>query len=305
MAVNPAIKKLFHRVWVTTGPDNSKLIQWRLSSKFPLENPLVGFYVEWARAGADWTRITDLLVGECCHVDVERRRSGIRNNAFYRVVATDGLAEFPSEPAHTHGMLDQRRDWLAAREIMRGAYTHLVKGNGVFGYLLKRRTDGPRCSSVDHDTEEPVGCCNDCYGTGYAGGYYKPIPYWVDLGANLNRLVVQDPIGTIDPSINNLPAALAWPELNEYDVWVHGQTNARYRVASVDQAVKVRDVPLIYGIRTEFVELPISDPVYDFPILVEDVPSAISSCAAAADMQMDVNFAEWTDNDITFVDQSL
>ena len=305
----PALDILFKRLTVTIGPDNVKLIQWRLSPSFKLQGTQEHYYLEFAPAGREWVRLNpdNPLVDVCCTTDSAQRRYGIRSNAYYRIVLDDGLNEYPSSPVHMRGKLNNH-DWLIAREIMRGTYTHLVKGNGNFGWLIKRRQEGLPCPTNDPDTGVPLGDCGECYGTEFLGGYYKPIPYWVDLGANLNRLVISDPLGPIDPSVNNC-FALAWPDLEEYDVWVDADTNRRYRVASVDEAVKVRDVPLIYGIRTEFRLLPFSDPVYQFPLLPEDTGSSTPGsstvgpdCDEQEAAQTQVDQAPWGTDFITFTD---
>jgi hypothetical protein len=298
-------------VTITIGPDNVKLVQWRLSPSFKIPGDQEHYYLEFARAGDDWERLNTLpIVDECCATDAASRRVGIRSNAYYRVVLDDGINEYPSQPAHLRGKLNTH-DWLVAREIMRGTSIHLQKGNGNFGWLLKRRHEGLPCPHTDPDTGEPIGCCDDCYGTGYVGGYYKPIPYWVDLGANINRFTVHPDLGPLDPSQNNT-FALAWPELEEYDIWVDADTNTRYLVDQIDEAVKIRDVPMVYGIRTVFKELPRSDEAYGIPLLLED-PEGSSTpasstvgedCDEKEAAQLNVDQAPWGSQFITFADYS-
>ena len=85
-------------------------------------------------------------------------------------------------------------------------------------YVLKRRRSGTRCSSCYtrdmRASSKPD--CEICYGTGFVGGYYDPIPtYMMELQENIKKRTINEHTATTYADIT--VASPSFPELNEKD----------------------------------------------------------------------------------------
>jgi len=270
----------FKRVEVTVTPTNWKLIEWYLDPLFRFQTNDLKFYVEWARAAGEWTRINpdEPIVNECMFVDQDSYRCSTRNDIFYRVVVDDGIQEYNSKPESTLGILNQR-EWLLARDIIRKEYLRLLKYVGARGYLLKRRHYGPRCPTcIDHDVEEPVTSqCTSCFGTGYLGGYYNGLLYYLDLSGTTTSEDVKTPFGTVDNK-QRTARCVAYPRIDSYDIWVDATRNKRHVLRKITTAVEMRGQPLVYVIE-DMRELPASRIEYQIPLQQDVVP--IGACTSS------------------------
>lgn len=300
LQTKPARTFTFKRVEVYVTPGNFKIIEWSLDRCFPLEDSTPVFYVEVAYGGGEWERLNpdDPVVDQCLYVDEAKYRCGKSSDVFYRVIASDGESEYASKPEATLGVWNTH-DWLIARDIIRKEYLQLRKYTGDLGYLLKRRTHGVPCqnpSCLDNDLEIPTTtACPQCFGTGFQNGFYNAIPYWIQRENLATNKDVTDSLGTLDPrSIKG--RAVAYPRVDEYDMWVDADTNKRYIVRGVQRAAEIRGVPLVYMLVLN--EVPASDNVFRVP-LEQDVPVPEDSSSSAGDpptqggWRQGIGYVEW------------
>ena len=294
MSSKPARIFAFERVWVTASPDGLKVIEWRLNKSFPLPAGTIEFYVEFARAAGEWTRLNpdSPETNTCVFVDPDPRRCGYANNEFYRVVMVVAGTSYHSTPEPTLGVWNTH-DWLIARDVVRKEYLRLKRYAGVLGHLLKRREHGPKCTAcLDWDTEDVVNTdCAFCYGTGYIGGYYDAIPYYMDLSGSATNRDVRQPFGESD-NRKHTGRSVAYPMLNSYDLWVDGDKNKRYIVRQVEDTVEIKGRPLVYT--SELRELPASSTEYSVPLeqdLTDEIGVAPDSPESAG-WRRDIDFIE-------------
>ena len=270
----------FREVTVSVLPNNYKVIEWVMDQCFRIDEPILAFYVEYARAAGEWCRLNAdaPVIDQCMYVDSDSYRCNLNNDVFYRVVAYDGVREYTSKPACSLGVLN-RHDWRIARDVVRKEYLRLKRYVGAEGYLLKQRTYGPQCQEcLEFDTlESGNSLCSNCFGTGVVGGYYTGLPFWVDISGYVKESDVELGRGVVD-NRNITGRCVAYPRVDPYDVWVQAHTNKRYNVRKVQIAVNVRTKPLVYVL--EMREIPASAREYGIP-LVPDIAAASSSAAEA------------------------
>ena len=281
----PASIFTFKKIEVYITPSNQTIIQWWLDKCFPMNSTAPVFYIEVAQAAGEWTRLNpdDPVEDHCVYVDNNKYRCGKGNKIFYRIVAFDGVEEYNSKPEAAMGVWN-RHDMLIARDVVRKEYLILKQYVGNMGYLLKRRTSGVPCQNptcLDHDLEIPVSSsCPNCFGTGYQNGYYDAIPYYVDLSAFTTMKDSTVATGTADPR-SQLGRAVAYPRVDEYDIWVDGDKNKRYVIRQVERLVMLRNKPLVYKLKMN--ELSASQSEYNIP-LDQPVPVPEGESSSSPDL---------------------
>jgi hypothetical protein len=274
----------FDRVSVTVTPSNHKLIQWYVNPHYQFNTVNVVFYVEYAWAvDGDWERINPLNpTTDCMYVDMDSYRCSLADNLYYRVVADDTVEEHTSKPAHTLGGLTNR-NYRLMKDVLRKEYLRLKKYINLKGYLLKRKRHGEICTDcTDYDTGDVVNSsCPNCYGTKYVGGYYDAVEYYVDLTGTLSEKDVQIPLGEID-NRNRSARAVAYPQVETYDLWVDADKNKRYVIRKVQSAVEFEGVPAVYTL--EFRELQPTAIEFDVPLIQNPITGSSSShnCSASS-----------------------
>lgn len=296
----PATTFTFKKVEVYVTPQGNAIIQWWLDRCFPMASAMPVFYVEIARAGGEWERLNpnDAVVNTCVYVDRNKYRCGKDSDIFYRVVAFDGVNEFFSAPEATLGVWN-RHDLLIVRDVVRKEYLVLKQYNGAGGYLLKRRNYGVPCPNpncLDHDLEVPTsGSCPVCFGTGFQNGYYNALTFYIDLGAFASSKDVTIPIGTLDPQ-TRLGRCVAYPRVDEYDIWVDADKNKRYVIREVERLVELKGKPLVYKLKLN--ELAASSPEYKVP-LEQDVPVPPGQSSSSPDLptqggwRQGISYVQW------------
>ena len=273
LQTKPATIFAFDSVEVSITPNNTKLIEWRLNSKFEVTGSVLQFYVEVSRAAGEWTRLNEVPITDICiYVDTAHYRCNLDNDIFYRIILSDGTNEYASVPAATLGVWNLH-DLLIARDIVRKEYLVLKKYNGIEGYLLKRREHGTKCPSCrDWDVDLPANShCEDCFGTGFTNGYYNAIPYYVSIEGVTSSKDVNEPFGTMDLKPRT-GRCVAYPRLGTYDIWIDNK-NKRYLVRGVTTLVEIKGKPLVYS--AVFHELPVGRVEYSVPL--EQTPPSSST----------------------------
>lgn len=154
-------------------------------------------------------------------------------------------AAMRSKPVTWH---NTRRSWvdIRATDIQRRENVLLRKFTGVKSYLFKRRTYGLRCSNCWDAKSETVtkDHCTVCFGTSFEGGYFPPIPLFVQYEPTPSN-VMKTYFGRFEP--NQIGAwTIAMPDISSDDIVIRtGDWNV-YKVGSVQttelQAVPVRQI---------------------------------------------------------------
>jgi hypothetical protein len=128
----------------------------------------------------------------------------------------------------------KRRDKIdkIANEIQRREYLLLSKFTGAKSFFFRKKTYGIRCPECWSPSEEKVmqDHCETCFGTGWEGGFYDPIPVFVQYDPTVaNKQKTYQ--GVTEPS--QLGAwTISIPEMNSDDVLIRAGTWSCYRVLS-------------------------------------------------------------------------
>ena len=114
----------------------------------------------------------------------------------------------------------------------------VVTGDGYF--LLKKKHTGQLCENYD---DIRGGCrnsrCTTCWGTGFTGGYYPPIPIAFSYIGPGNRQEQPDRAGFINNDLPNQLWTSSYPILDVGDLIVGRlASGGRYRVTSVTRVAK-------------------------------------------------------------------
>jgi hypothetical protein len=252
--------------------DFGTLIQWTLHPLFSDPGPYT-YQLQAGRTGNpdadDWEPVGFDADNVFYLIDDTKRVYGMTQWTHYRVMLTTELATYFSPPISAldaaGGVTDQRT-YLA----MLKAQARQIQAQGSRGYLLKRRTAGARCPNcIDTLTGDVTGDCDLCYGVGWVGGYYTPMPcVWLSRELMGSRSHVHAAgRGTIDDKKRTLARMLAIPQLFTGDVWVDEQSDLRFFMHDVDEAAAWRGRVIAYNVAIR--QLPFTDPVYRFEIAAQ------------------------------------
>jgi len=176
----------------------------------------------------------------------------------YRLRLRCGDTEYTSEPTSLFKKLSFT-EYRTALKIIRAENRQLYHKSP--GYLLKRKHFGVRCTSCNDPLSNVAtkDTCRICYGTGFVGGYYKPVPCGMEITLSDSNDRVDPARGPVnDGQSQGRIVALYSPEQN--DVWVDSTTGSRYRVVSHKVICHQRSIPLVLMVQLK--HIPASDAVY-------------------------------------------
>ncbi len=253
----------FSRIWVDNLMEQGAVIYWELGNiPCDVEGPFF-FTAQWARTvNGEWqdTGASPVVDGYYT-IDPVKRLWAKQIDLWYRVRVTTHSGEtYYSEPARADGGLPWK-DWQLAREITRKEYLRLLKYVGTHGELFRRRDWGDICPDcTDYDTGERIKeNCLTCFDTGYVGGYYPPVDYWIAVENHQQRLRRDDNAG-MNADITMTGRCLPYPYPQSGDVWVSHEDGRRYFVQTVAVASKIRARALI--LQAELRLIPAGNIVY-------------------------------------------
>jgi hypothetical protein len=200
-----------------------------------------------------------------CLIDPVQRLRGNFSFTHYRIRLNTGERSYHSVPLHTMGRL-KYEDWRVYVSVMRAEHVQLSGKTGIPGLLYKRRISGIPCQRCrDFNTGEVRDShCPDCFGTGWFGGYYKPMPCaWFNVDPA--DASIQYDVNTQGPVTNTRyeARAIASPLLITGDVWLNRQSSERFRIMQVMPIVEQKGIPVVYKLAME--RLPFSDITYKLP----------------------------------------
>lgn len=276
---NPAysiVPPVFTRVHVQFRASGGARVTWELGRHFNEPRPYE-FQLQVSRVGLpheqaggstradDWENVGDPVVDNYVAYDPLKRLYGKTAETYYRLRLTTapGL-RFYSNPQNVYGDLD-KRDYLVAREILRKELLRHTKQSSVRGHLLKAYRSGPICPCVDPLTKEIGNSHHDvCYGTGFIGGYFPPLPAtYVDVTAEHAREALDAQTGTAKQQAIS-GRFLAEPQVYALDVWVAASGDRRYYIHPTKVEAQIRGVPLV--VSAELRLAPYTDVLYTFPL---------------------------------------
>jgi len=259
------------------------------------------FFVDVGQpATNEWITLNEQpIVNECCYNDPCRRNWADLIDTYYRVrlVLPDepGCPVYKSPPARANGRWD-RKTWLYARQIIWDEHLQQRKGlEGTQGYILRRKKFGRACPvCLDWDTKEVTNSdCPICYGTGFVGGYYPGVEFWITKDSGWQRKILDGapPRGTAS-DIFQAGRCILYPAIDTRDVWVRGDNDARYVIDSYGVMMEMQGTPLIVSVRLGLA--PTTDIIYSVPL--SPTPSSSSSEVSAScnvDSGLDSSYEDW------------
>ena len=258
---------VFNRITVSRIVAGGTRVDWYMHSQFRDPLPYT-FQLQVGRTGSnnadDWIDVGDPVVNTFYAVDDEKRLHGKGNWTHYRVKVTTTVDTYYSTPEPCAGILSPL-DWRRAKEILRKEQLRFRKSGGSEGYLLKRKNYGELCDCRDSQTGELLIPNHErCYGTGYVGGYYDPIPcVYIEYIPTANRTHIDIYRGTVD-DISTQARILAVPRVDSYDIWVDKTSDDRWAIHSIKEVATYRGVPLVLMVEMRFIQY--SDVIYKLPI---------------------------------------
>jgi hypothetical protein len=220
--------------------DHGIFLQWVVES--PTVNPIVNTKIE--RAGSPegpYELVIDGVVGFHFYDDLRNLPAPASGNTrenlnflslsrqvYYRITVTDS-AGVSSAGIRSLGAGLPRRQMLLKRKILRDERIGF-KFNGTQFAVLKRRHWGTRCKvCFDLLTKRVTRSkCNECYGTGFEGGYWAPVRITARQGVTNVQTQIA-PQGNVDINKKRL-VLLDYPAVEPFDVLVDIAQNARFIV---------------------------------------------------------------------------
>jgi hypothetical protein len=139
------------------------------------------FFVDRSETGiGSWVEIAGPLSDQYYIRDNAVLTASRLRTWFYRIRARKigEEAEVVSDVAKQQGELD-----LIGQEIVRNEYVMWREFSGVALWLFKKRTFGQKCPACFSNRLGATisGNCSVCWGTGYSGGYHRPIKLWGEI----------------------------------------------------------------------------------------------------------------------------
>lgn len=261
---------VFDRVHVDFMNLGETRVTWSLSPRFRGTPPYT-FQLQVGQTGNpladDWQDVGSPIVDTFMATDSSRRWFGKVQTPHYRVVLRTATNDvYVSPPASVLGDLSWR-EWRLAQEIIRKEKLRHRWFSSAPGFLLKQRRSGARCPRcIDRLTNEPKDSrCPLCYGTGWLGGYFKPLPLtYADLNLSQVREQRQLQAGGMAAPVVISARFIGSPQLYTQDVWVDPKSDARYVIHTVKPNAHINGVPLI--VTAELRLLPPGDVVYSIPV---------------------------------------
>ena len=267
---------VFTRIETAIRTHGGTIISWELDRRFRANSPFI-FTVKASKSGVgDWETVAQ-VEDNCLAVDPVRHLYAVAPLLFYQVVLTDADGNDYESAVHQMVADFNPHDTAIIRDMIRKENLRNMKYAGQHGYLLKRRRWGEPCTvCTDWDTEEIKNAkCPVCYGTGFVGGYFEPVHYWVSPSepGKQRRTTTQDTGQGIIEDRTRLGRGVNCPWLDTEDLWIESNSDRRYFVQTVRE-VTYRGLPILFD-PIELRMAPATDVVYTVPLDI--LPSSSST----------------------------
>lgn len=283
---------VFKRIQTVVQPLGGNMIAWELFDGFQAPGPY-HFYIDFGHSGTDeWEVLNQQpVIDACAYYDLQQRHWDHFIDFYYRIrlvlpslVNPDGsCVVHVSHPQQANGAL-AKRDWLVMREICRKEYLLQRKRTNVnnVGWILKRRRWGTSCNKCkEYDTlEVQKTSCDQCFGTGFTGGYFRGIDFRITMDAPWGREFKRDETVSMTNNTQRKGRVVAYPYLDTNDIYVRKDTGDRYFVNALETIAEVSGVPIVLIVEIRLA--PVTDPIYNVPVNGWSSSSSQSSQAPGA-----------------------
>lgn len=262
--------QVFDRVTVDHVLKTGTRVSWRLREDFMAPLPYL-FQLQLGETGLasadDWADVTDPFENVMLLTDDGPQRDfSVVPTSHYRVKLVSTGGTFYSPPVPCYGRL-HRADWLRARAIVRREFLRHKVRSGAHGWLFKRRKRTEPVTNtnvVDPLTGEIMSTiATEGVGTDLVGGYFEPVPFFMDFAADTQHFPRRTERGSTDDLVSQV-RVLAFPEIEHGDIWASATGDARYAVQPTVVLAHVRGVPIVMG--AEVHRLAANAPIYDLPL---------------------------------------
>lgn len=194
---------------------DSTTLTWKIPAAWGAAKFHVYF---WLGGQEGFERLTTQPTSDPSFKDPTARDYSKFRNGYYIVEALLPSGQtVKSTPTSWHY---KRRDrlQLIATEIQRREFLLLSKFNGVKSYLFRKKYYGLKCHRCWNPTTEKImdDHCSVCFGTSFEGGYFDPLPMYVNYDPTPNE-ILKAFVGRIEP---NMIAAytISLPEITADDI---------------------------------------------------------------------------------------
>lgn len=195
------------------------------------------FNVYFSSGGTDaYSRLNNSLLTNPFFKDINSKDYSKFSGGNYvvEVVFPTASRSVRSRPVSAQYKRRDKIDKISA-EIQRREYLLLSKFAGVKSFFFRRRHYGERCPRCWNKSLEKVmdDHCTVCYGTSWEGGYFDPIPVFIQFEATPSSRV-KGYHGDIEP--NSIGGwTISMPEIHPEDIILRSGDFNIYRVISVSQ----------------------------------------------------------------------
>lgn len=257
-------RRVFDRILVIPSTLDGAQVSWELDTRNFKDAGPYNFTLQWAENNnASYIDVAGPTSGNFL-VDNERRLFSKLPYSVYRIKLVTAQDEYYSDPEPILGKWN-RHDYLLAKDIVRREFVRLKKFTGTQGLYLGRKQWGTACNNcLDELTGMPTQAhCTVCYGTGYIGGYYTPVEFWVTEDT-INMREQTDPNRNVTSDQVQMVRVVAAPYLTAKDVWINTTTDERWFVESKKELAVIRGRPLVTAVELRKVEP--DNVVYTLPV---------------------------------------
>jgi hypothetical protein len=193
------------------------------------------FNVYFSPGGTEtFTKLNTVLLNNPFFKDVKSREYSKFNNGNYvvEVVFLTSNTSVQSKPVFAQYKRREKIDKIAS-EIQRREYLLLSKFAGVKSFFFKKRTYGERCHRCWSNTIEKTmdDHCPVCFGTSWEGGYFDPLPVFIQFTSTPSNKV-KGYHGDMEP--NSITGwTISVPEIHSEDIIIRTGDFNIYRIGSV------------------------------------------------------------------------
>lgn len=208
------------------------VVTWQVEPAFGGALPW-NFTLQFGRAGTDdWEQVSNVQ-NTFQATDSTRRKYSTLVDGYYRVLLSDGGGNTYASAPTSFPENWSERDLRIIDEIRRKELFLYSTRAGMRCWVLYRQRFGADCTAcVDTTTGEILDPqCTTCYGTGFIGGYWSPVPTYC-LISDTGEEVLED-FGTViarNMGIRITPI----PAVREYDIVILEGSDLRLAVRGTD-----------------------------------------------------------------------
>jgi hypothetical protein len=204
----------------------------------------------WPGGDEEYIRLTSTLIDSQVFSDTTTRDYSKTQQGFYIVEAhlpftTEIIRSYPVQTEY------KRRDKLEkfANEVQRREFLLLSKFAGVKSFFFRKKVRGLRCSRCWDPVNEKTmdDHCSVCYGTSFEGGYFDPVPVYVQYDPSQSNKIKTFQ-GIIEP--NSIGAwTISLPQMTSDDVLIRTGDWSAYKIINVSNTeIQSKPVKQVLGL---------------------------------------------------------